>query len=57
MTVAADPDLRDRRASSLVAGVECHHARHVGLKRQHDDIVHRSQMFPESLEVNILTEP
>ena len=50
-------EVREAQCAVVVVELERADARGVGLKRQHDDIIHRSQMFPESLEVNILTEP
>ena len=41
-----DADLRHGRSRSLVPGVEGHNPSHVGLKGQHNDVVHGAQVLP-----------
>ena len=56
VTIPADPDLRNLGTGSLVASVEGDYTRNVGLQSEDDDVVHRSQMLSELLQIDIAAE-
>ena len=50
MAILLHADFRNSRTVAFVAGAEGRHASHVGLERQNNDVVHRSEIVSEAFE-------